>query len=39
MSPVGAPGAVPATGDAVIVTFEVADCCGELLSVTVSVAV
>ena len=37
--PVGAPGAVPAMGDAVMVTLEVAVLAGEELSVTVRVAV
>jgi hypothetical protein len=38
-SPDGAPGGVPAIGDAVMVTLEVADLGGELLSVTVSLDV
>jgi hypothetical protein len=38
-SPVGAPGTVPAIGEAVIVTLDVAVAAGEALSVTVSVAV
>jgi hypothetical protein len=37
--PVGAPGAVPAMGEAVSVTFDVAAFTGAELSVTVSVAV
>jgi hypothetical protein len=37
--PVGAPGGVPATGEAVIVTLEVAVFDGTVLSVTVRVAV
>ncbi len=37
--PVGASGTVPAIGEAVIVTFDVAVFAGEELSVTVSVAV
>jgi hypothetical protein len=37
--PVGAPGAVPAMGDAVMVTFDVAVFTGAELSVTVRVAV
>ena len=39
VSPVGAPGTVPAIGEAVIVTDAVAVLAGDELSVTVSVAV
>ena len=39
VSPVGAPGTVPAIGDAVIGTLDVAVFAGDELSVTVSVAV
>jgi hypothetical protein len=39
VSPVGGPGAVPAMGEAVIVTLDVAVFAGEALSVRVSVAV
>ncbi len=37
--PVGAPGAVPAIGEAVMVTLELAVLAGDELSVTISVAV
>jgi hypothetical protein len=37
--PVGAPGGVPAMGEAVIVTLDVAVIAGDELSLTVSVAV
>jgi hypothetical protein len=39
VSPVGAPGGVLATGEAVTETVEVAVCAGDALSVTVSVEV